>query len=159
MSALTIRLATDDDRDGVIALIHVLNLFEADLSPDRRTDVAAAEECYAAITARMACDGGALIVVVEGAALMGVLALTHATDEPFVRPDLRRYGLVTDLVVAQEHRGRGIGRMLLREAEARTRASGLKRLQICALAANHAALEAYEACGFSAHLITMAKDF
>lgn len=156
--APAIRLATDDDREGIVALIHELNLFEAELSSDRRTDLAAAEECYAAMIARIAGDGGALIVAADGAALMGILALTFVVDEPFVRPDLRRYGLVTDLVVAKEHRGGGIGRMLLQEAEARTRASGLKRLQISALTANRAALEAYESFGFAAHMVTMAKD-
>jgi len=154
----TIRAATAHDRGGIIALIHALNLFEANLSPDRRTDLAAAEECYAAISARIDRDGGALIVADEGGILLGILALTFATDEPFVIPDLRRYGLVTDLVVDEQHRSGGIGRMLLGQAEALTRASGLKRLQISALAANRAALKAYEGFGFSAHMMTMAKD-
>lgn len=158
MNTPVIRLATDEDRDGVIALIHALNLHEAALSADRRTDEAAAQECHASITARIARDGGALLVADDDAKILGVLALTFATDEPFVVSEFRRYGLVTDLVVAEPHRGRGIGRMLLLEAEARTRTAGLKRLQIGALAANEAALNAYDASGFVPHMVTMAKD-
>jgi len=90
MSAPTIRLATDDDRDGVIALIHALNLHEATLSADRRTDEAAAQECHAAITERIASYGGALLVADRDGKLVGVLALAFATDEPFVVPELRR---------------------------------------------------------------------
>ena len=65
---------------------------------------------------------------------------------------------MTDLVVAEAHRGSGVGRMLLREAEAHCRSAGLKRLQISALAANGAALRAYEASGFAPHMIILAKD-
>ena len=158
MKQPVIRPATSADREGVIGLIHALNLHEAALSADRRTDRAAAGECHAAIVARIAKDDGALLVACIDADIVGVLALVFATDEPFVVPELRQYGLVTDLVVASAHRGAGIGRRLLGEAERLTRASGSRRLLIGALAANRDALAAYEASGFAAHMVTLAKE-
>ena len=56
-------------------------------------------------------------------------------DAAYVTDDVRRHGTVTDLVVQEEWRGRGIGRMLLAEAERLTREAGA-RLVIGALVAN-----------------------
>jgi GNAT superfamily N-acetyltransferase len=154
----TIRLADEADEPAIIALIHALNLLEAGLCADRRTDFAAAEECYAAIMARIASDGGALVVACEGDAILGVLSLAFATDEPFVQADLRRYGVVTDLLVAQAHRNRGIGRTLLAEAERRTKAEGHARLMIGVLSANREALDSYERLGFAPYMVTLAKN-
>jgi ribosomal protein S18 acetylase RimI-like enzyme len=159
VNTLVIRLADEIDKDPIVALIHALNLHEASLCADRRTDLAAAEECYAAIRVRIASDGGALVVASEGDIILGVLSLAFATDEPFVQADLRRYGVVTDLVVAQAHRNRGIGRMLLAEAERRTKAEGLARLMIGVLSANRSALDSYERSGFAPHMVTLVKDF
>jgi ribosomal protein S18 acetylase RimI-like enzyme len=159
MNKLMIRLAEEADERAVIALIHALNLHEAGLCADRRTDPAAAEECYTAIRARIASDGGALVVASEGDAILGVLSLAFAVDEPFVQAHLRRHGVVTDLIVAPAHRSRGIGRMLLAEAERRTKAEGLGRLMIGVLSANHAALDSYERSGFAPHMLTLIKNF
>jgi ribosomal protein S18 acetylase RimI-like enzyme len=158
MSKPMIRLADEADESAIVALIHSLNLHEAGLCADRREDFAAAEECYTAIRVRIAGDGGALVVASDGDAILGVLSLAFATDEPFVQADLRRYGVVTDLVVAQAYRNRGIGRMLLAEAERRTKAEGLARLMIGVLSANRAALDSYERSGFAPYMVTLAKD-
>lgn len=158
MSTPTIRLAGEADRDAIVRLIHALNLLEAKLCADRRTDFAAAKDCYVAIQARIATDGGAVIVACEKDTILGVLSLAFATDEPFVQADLRRYGVVTDLVVADTHRGRGIGRMLLAEAELRTKAHGISRLTIGVLNANRAALASYERSGFAPYMVTLGKN-
>jgi GNAT superfamily N-acetyltransferase len=159
MSGIAIRAARDEDREAIVALIHQLNLHEAALCEDRRTDYAAAEECFEAIWVRIARDGGALVVAVdEDDAPLGVLSLAFATDKPFVREELRRYGVVTDLVVAETHRGSGIGRMLLAEAEERVRREGLSRLLIGVLGANAQALASYRATGFADYMLMLAKD-
>jgi ribosomal protein S18 acetylase RimI-like enzyme len=158
MSAMTIRLAEGRDKSAIVDLIHALNLFEAGLCADRRTDFSAAEECFEAIEARIARDGGALVVACEDEAILGVLSLAFAVDEPFVQAELRNHGIVMDLVVAQEHRNRGIGRMLLAEAERRTKARGLARLTIGVLSANRAALASYERSGFAPYMIMLNKN-
>lgn len=58
------------------------------------------------------------------------------------------YGLVYDLVVAGEFRGRGIGRQLLEAAETYARAKGVKWLRIGVLASNHSAAGLYDSMGF-----------
>jgi ribosomal protein S18 acetylase RimI-like enzyme len=60
-----------------------------------------------------------------------------------------RVGLVEDLVVASGYRGRGIGRLLLKELEARARTLGLMRLQLLADLTNTDALDFYRAMNWS----------
>jgi ribosomal protein S18 acetylase RimI-like enzyme len=70
----------------------------------------------------------------------------------------RRHGTVTDLVVHEDWRGRGIGRMLLAEAERLTRAEGLKRLVIGVLVANEKAERTYRNFGFEPYVAIMKKE-
>lgn len=58
-------------------------------------------------------------------------------------------GLVEDVVVAPEHRGRGLGTRLLAEVEAWARARGLTRLQLLADRENSPALRFYERAGWA----------
>jgi len=65
---------------------------------------------------------------------------------------------VTDLVVREEWRGRGIGRILLREAVRLTREAGARRLTIGALAANEKAERTYRSFGFEPYVTILVKD-
>ncbi|GAB6095991.1 GNAT family N-acetyltransferase [Desulfatiferula olefinivorans] len=58
-------------------------------------------------------------------------------------------GLVEDLVVDRDCRGRGVGRLLLESLEARARASGITRLQLLADRTNAPALDFYRAMNWS----------
>lgn len=60
----------------------------------------------------------------------------------------RPYLLVENVVVAASHRGRGIGRALLAEAERRARAAGCYKLQLSAV--DDEAFAFYEAAGLVA---------
>jgi GNAT superfamily N-acetyltransferase len=86
------------------------------------------------------------------------MGFTIEEDQPFLREDLRRYGLVTDLIVDEEWRGRGIGRRLLDEAERLARSEGLRRLAIGVLDANGAAARIYRAFGFDDYMRIMTKE-
>jgi len=58
-------------------------------------------------------------------------------------------GLIEDVVVDEAHRGRGIGRALLAQAEAWAADAGLTRLQLLADVANATALRFYAKHGWS----------
>lgn len=64
---------------------------------------------------------------------------------------------IPDVVVAASHRGRGIGRALLRAAESLARESGADRLGIGVLASNTAAKSLYLAEGFAESEISLEK--
>jgi GNAT superfamily N-acetyltransferase len=157
---MTIRLATATaaDEAAAVDLIHALNVFEKSIVPDRRGDRAAAVDCYRRLRERVARQDGRIVLAFDrDHHPVGLMGFVFAEDEPFVRSSLRLYGLVTELVVAEEARGRGIGRALLAEAERLTRERGAKRLFIGVLDANVSARAAYEAAGFTDYMRTMIK--
>lgn len=156
--SITIRTAGPTDREACITLTDMLNAFEATLVDDRLTTRAAAEAAYAAALDRVARSRGRILLAEDEGRPVGLLVFVVEDDQPFIREDVRRYGQVADLVVAEDARGRGVGRALLEAAEALTREAGLKRLAIGALAANEAALDAYRRGGFTDYLTILVKD-
>ena len=77
-----------------------------------------------------------MILAEEDGEVLAAMGFVVQTDAAYVVESVREYAVVTDLVVDARFRGRGIGQMLLREAERLAREAGLKRLTIAALVAN-----------------------
>jgi GNAT superfamily N-acetyltransferase len=84
---------------------------------------------------------------------------TILADEPFTELDdpPGHYALITDLVVLESHRGRGIGRLLLERAEAYAKQAGAKELRIGVLSGNRMARQLYVDVGFQPHLELLTK--
>jgi GNAT superfamily N-acetyltransferase len=87
----------------------------------------------------------ALLLAVERGAVRGLLAL-HAMYSLARGADIVR---ITALVVAEQARGRGIGRLLLREAERLARSGGAERLEISSGRHRTGAHAFYRGCGFA----------
>ena len=88
-----------------------------------------------------------LVAEVDGAVSGFVSVWTrYRSSEP--NDDPSEHGYVSDLVVSAEHRGHGIGRALLRAAEARARQAGVDTLRVSVKARNTSALSLYSAEGF-----------
>lgn len=156
--AVTLRTAVPTDRDAIVELIHRLNVFEADLVGDRRRDYGGAIGYYDELLQRLAKRQGRIVLAEEGGVAVGVMGFSLDEDAAYVTGDVRRHGTVTDLIVHEDWRGRGIGRMLLAEAERLTREAGLKRLFIGALVANEPACRIYEKFGFEPYVSLMIKE-
>lgn len=157
-TAIALRTATLADRDAAIDLILLLNRFEADLTGDRKRDRSAAAAYYDELQNRLASRGGRMVLAEAEGHAVALMGFSLDEDAAYVTDDVRRHGTVTDLVVAEEWRGRGIGRMMLEEAERLTREAGLKRLVIGALVANEKAERAYRAFGFEPYVSILSKD-
>jgi GNAT superfamily N-acetyltransferase len=157
---MTIRLRTalSSDRDAVIELIHRLNVYEADLTGDRRRDYGGAIGYYDELLQRLAKRQGRIVLAVENGVVVAAMGYSLDEDAAYVTNDVRRHGTVTDLIVHEEWRGRGIGQLLLAEAERLTREAGLKRLMIGALAANEPACRIYGKFGFEPYVSIMVKE-
>jgi len=158
VSSLTIRPATAQDTPALVALIDALNRHEAALTDDRRTDFAAARECLASLDARIARTGGGVNVAQCQGDIVGMISWVIEEGEPYLQAHLRRYALITDLVVAGERRGSGIGGALIGSVEDAARAQALPRLAITVLAANQAAIDAYRTQGFVDDMRIMMKS-
>jgi GNAT superfamily N-acetyltransferase len=154
---ITLRTADPADHETVVDLIHVLNLHEADLTGDRKRDRAAAAAYHDELQQRLAKRNGRIVLAEEEGIVVAAMGFCLDEDAAYVTDDVRQHGTVTDLVVREEHRGRGIGRMLLSEAERLTREAGLRRLVIGALVKNEGAERAYRAFGFEPYVSILVK--
>ena len=158
MPAITLRTALPQDRDTVVELIHQLNVFEADLVGDRRRDYDGANAYYDELMMRLTRRNGRIILAEENGVVVGAMGFSLDQDAAYVTPEVRSHGTVTDLIVHAEWRGRGIGQMLLNEAERLTREAGLTRLMIGALVANERAVRTYSRFGFEPYVSFLKKE-
>jgi len=154
---VALRTAIADDRESIIDLIYALNVFEADISGDRRRDRSAAAAYYDELLQRLARRNGRLVLAETDGRVVGAMGFVIEQDAAYVVEDVRRHGVVTDLVVHEQWRGRGIGSLLLKEAERLAREAGLKRLTIGALAGNENAERVYRAFGFEPYVSILVK--
>ncbi len=157
MTELTIREALPADREVLLEQFLGLNLFEDAITGDRATDRAGAEASLSYSERRIAESRGHQLVAVLDGRVVGHLFLAFGQQAPFVREDRRAHGYVSELFVDKAHRGAGIGRALLAEAERLTRARGLDRLLIGVVTGNDRAEETYRRAGFAPYTREMLK--
>lgn len=99
-------------------------------------------------------SGSAVLVADAGSGtLWGVLHLQTQVDYFTQRP----HGHISDLVVAAEAEGRGVGRALLSSAETWARACGFDRLTLAVFGENHRARALYERTGYGTDTIRYLK--
>lgn len=157
MAEVTIRFYTRADHGAAVALIQATNIAENAFTGDRREERAGASEHWDVLLPRLAESGGEVLLAILEGAVVGLVAWAPATDDLFVVEELRRYGIVEELVVDAAWRRRGIATLLLEEVEARARQAGLPRLLIGVVAGNQPAEAAYARFGFRPHVAIMAK--
>ncbi len=103
------------------------------------------------------CLGTILVAEVDGLVVGYVTVLAQVSSDEIGAGDFE-FGLVTDVVVLQECRGKGYGKQLLEAAELYARANGVKWLRIGALAANQTASSMYSSLGYSGLYVELEKD-
>jgi GNAT superfamily N-acetyltransferase len=157
MTAIALRTARPADRDVAIDLILILNAFEADLTGDRKRERSAAAAYYDELIQRLSRRNGRIILADANGIAVGLMGYSLDEDAAYVTDDVRHHATVTDLVVREEWRGRGVGRILLAEAERLAREAGVKRLTIGALVANEKAERTYRSLGFAPYVSILVK--
>ena len=106
---------------------------------------------------RLAKRDGRVILAEDDGQVVAAMGFVVQTDAAYLLEDVREYAVVTDLVVDAQYRGRGIGQLLLTEAERLAREAGLKRLTIGALVANERAERTYREFGFEPYVTVLIK--
>jgi ribosomal protein S18 acetylase RimI-like enzyme len=158
VTGLEVRPATPADHDAIIDLILELNRFENAISGDRTTDRAsAARRLGDHLAMRRDTPDSAIMVAAQAGRVVGYLIFLPETRPGFVREEARRVGYVSELCVAVDRRGEGIGGALLAEAERLTRTLGLSHIGLTALVGNDNAAAAYRRHGYRDYAIEMLK--
>ena len=129
---LLVRPAAAQDAAGVASLLGVLGY------PCDRDEAAARLRALAEEADQQ------VLVADRHGCLVGLLAL----DIMYYLPLGARTCRITALVVADQEQRRGVGRLLLREAEQRARAAGAVRIELTSAVHREEAHAFYRACGY-----------
>jgi ribosomal protein S18 acetylase RimI-like enzyme len=135
----SLEAARSDDLPQLIELLHVLFTQEHELAPD-------AEKQRRGLS-RILGDpaAGRIYVARDGARVLGMVSILKSVSTAEGGP----VGLLEDLVVRPECRGRGVGAKLLAYAIAQAQADGLLRLILLTDGDNVKAQRLYERAGFA----------
>lgn len=102
------------------------------------------------------CAGTILVAEADGVVAGFVTILARVAFESLDDPP-GHYALVSDLVVRERFRGRGLGTELLREAERYAVAADAREIRVGVLSENRAAAQLYRRAGFRPYLETLTK--
>lgn len=131
-AASPLRAANHDDAEGVARLLDALGYPCTAADAGERIDA-------------IASDSRQVLLVADGdEGLSALLALDFMYYLPLGRTTCR----ITALVVAPDHRGRGIGRLLIRETERRAWAAEAARIEVTSAEHREEAHAFYSAMGY-----------
>ena len=138
-----------DDEAIARSFIMGLQAFEKNIEGDRRLDPAVADEFLSVLATRVAQRRGRIFIaeIGDGSAI-GWACCFVDSNEIYVEPELRDFGLVSELFVVESARGAGVGRALIASCEAHFRSLSLRSMMIGVLAGNGNARRTYLAAGF-----------
>lgn len=143
----TIRRARPTDHAQVARLLAETDRFHTALLPDvfRIAEPIATAQWYGRTLAQ---PGGTILVAEASGVLRGVLWITeqHTPEDAVLIP--RRYAYIEEVVVAEGHRGQGIGSALLREAERWAQSRGIDQVVLSVWEANDEAIGFYQHLGY-----------
>jgi ribosomal protein S18 acetylase RimI-like enzyme len=148
MSTTVIRSALSGDRSAVRQAIVELQNYERSLHETRRPGEAIADAYLDWMLAQAAAGGAVLVAEVDGE--FAGFAAGWIEHEPSLQEtdDSNRFGLVSDVCVLPQFRGRRIASRLIDGLDPYFRRAGVTRIRIGVLASNRSARAAYEHCGF-----------
>ncbi len=152
-----IRLYRDADDDAVKALIVGLQAHERQFEPRMSAPEDIQDTYFAYIRSRCAKETGEILVAETGGDIVGFVCVLARVVADDIDEDRYEYAYVSDLVVAPDHRGAGVGSALLAEAETFARAHGAKWLRIGVLAGNEGAIKLYRRAGFVDRAVQLEK--
>ena len=98
-----------------------------------------------------------LLLALQQEEVVGFAALKIMQTPPYACLQPHRYCYIFDLVVQKKRRGKGIGTLLLKEAERWARERGAEYMELGVLEANQGAQRLYARCGYLGAMRTLRK--
>lgn len=90
-----------------------------------------------------------ILIAEENGSMEGFLLIQEKKTPPYACFIPHKYAYIMDICVSEEHRGKGIGTMLLQQARAWAKARKLEYMELGVLAGNEGANRLYEKMGFA----------
>ena len=152
------RFSGDTDRAQVRACLIELQDFERQIDPRMPSGEDIAEAYIPDMLQRCIDSAGAILVAEIDRLVVGYVTILTKVSSDEIGAGDHEFGLITDVVVLREHRGKGLGKALLQAAETYAKENGVKWLRIGALAPNKSATTLYSSMGFSELYVELEKD-
>ncbi len=153
-----VRVYRSEDQDSVKRCIVELQNFERALESDRVEGERVVERNFQELQEAHSENIGRLLVAEVEGDVVGFINVRFEHESQTYLSSLVDYAYISDIVVLAEYRGRGIGTLLLQQAEAFARQQGANTLKIGVLAKNKQAADVYQHVGFRPHQIVMLKN-
>ena len=156
---MKVREARPGDRPALVRFMAELQDFERALEPNRQPGPEIADRHFAALEGWVAEHPGAATLVAEVDGRPAGFLLFGVVEEfgDYVLPQNRAFGMLSDLWVGPDARGKGVARSLIAAAEARLKAAGITRVEVTAVPGNTTALRLYAELGYGPYQVTLSK--
>lgn len=152
-----IRQSQASDREALLQLVAELQEFERSID-DRLLEGQRMAPAYLdGLELRCKEQRGAILVAELEGKVVGFVAVQSKVPSTELDEPPGDHAWISDLAVAEAHRGKGLGRALLAAADAFARQLGANDVRIGALSENEAAVGLYRALGFEPYLQTFSK--
>lgn len=155
--SVTVRPYRAEDQDRVKQCIIELQEFERTLEADRVEGERIVERNFQELQEAHLRDEGRLFVAEVEEEVVGFINVQLVHESETYMSSLVDYAYISDIVVLQAYRGRGVGMMLLQQAEVFARQQGATVLKIQVLARNQHAADVYQHAGFRPYEIALLK--
>lgn len=145
------------DEIGIKECIAELKEYESQFDPDYFTNEESVNRLFKSILKEKE-NGGEIFVAESNNKIVGFVSLgiDDKNDELIVNKIPTAY--ISDIIVLEGYRGKGIGKALLKKAENFTKEKGLKYIKLIVFAENNKAIELYKSFGFEDYETTMIKE-
>jgi GNAT superfamily N-acetyltransferase len=135
------------DKPAILEFIMALQRYESFLEPNRRYDLAMAEEYFDTLVERV--RRGRIFMADDAGSAVGWAIVYEEETEAFIRADERRFAYLAELFVVETCRGTGTAYRLIDACEAWAREAGYATMRIDLLSRNVRAARAYAKAGYT----------
>ncbi len=154
--SLEVRPFHESDQTAMIECIIELQDAEVLLSDFKRPGNEMAEEYFASIYRPVSEGRGEILMAENDGQVSGFVAFVVEENDVTDKPGRHMY--ISDLVVLERFRGRGIAIELMKKAEAAAKKLGIKRVNIGVMVANQPALQLYLKLGYTPMYYSLWKE-
>lgn len=155
---MRIRAYRQSDRAALEQCLIALQEFERSIEPRRAEGEAIAARYVDEMLASCEHECGRVLVAEVDGAVVGYVTVNAKVRADDLEEIDYEYAYIKDIFVLEAHRGRGLGRALLTEAETFAHTQGAEWLRIGVLAWNASALGLYKQMGFDPHEVLLEKS-
>lgn len=157
---MNIREYQEKDRPALLEMIAILQDYEAVMQPGMLPGSEMAEKMLVHTLSECKEKDGKIYLADVDDKVVGFVyffVLKEETDLMYYDPEITSV-YVSDYLVLEEYRGKGIGRALMEKVEEYAKELGIKKIKLTVLAKNSLARETYKKLGYLDEEITLSKE-